>query len=59
MRLLEAGIDRFLHVERENMPARRFYEFRGFAVARGCAKSFFGHEKHGVEMVLEVKKPAR
>jgi hypothetical protein len=32
---------------------------RGFAVGRGFTGSFFGHEMHGVEMVLEVEKPAR
>jgi hypothetical protein len=32
---------------------------RGFAVGRGFTGSFFGHEMHGVEMILEVEKPAR
>jgi hypothetical protein len=28
-------------------------------VGRGFTGGFFGHEMHGVEMVLEVEKPAR
>jgi ribosomal protein S18 acetylase RimI-like enzyme len=62
-RLLEAGIGRFpevtkvtLRVERENTPARRFYESRGFAAGRHLTDSFMGHELHEVEMTLEVGK---
>lgn len=60
-RLLEAGIGRFpstkkitLRVERENAPARRFYESRGFAPGRRLTERFLGHELHEVEMTLEV-----
>jgi GNAT superfamily N-acetyltransferase len=62
-RLLEAGIRRFpsagkvtLRVERENAPARRFYEDRGFVPGSHHTERFFGHELHEVEMALEVGK---
>jgi ribosomal protein S18 acetylase RimI-like enzyme len=65
-RLLEAGIDRFpsatkvtLRVERENAPARRFYESCGFITGQHFTQRFFGHEMHEVEMVLTIEKPTR
>ena len=61
MRLLEAGMDKFpsatkvtLRVERENASARRFYESRGFVAKQHFTESFFGHEMHEVEMILEI-----
>ena len=65
-RLLEAGLDRFppaakvtLRVERENAPARRFYERKGFAASRHLTEHLFGHEMHEVEMTLEIGKTNR
>jgi GNAT superfamily N-acetyltransferase len=62
-RLLEVGIGRFawakkftLRVERENAPARRFYENRGFAPGRHLTEHFLDHELHEVQMMLEVGK---
>ena len=59
-RLLEAGASRFppeakltLRVARDNLPARRFYEARGFREAGSFTEDFFGHELREVEMVRE------
>ena len=59
-RLLAAGIARFaretrfvLRVERDNAPALRFYEARGFRRAGGVTEELFGHEFHEVEMILD------
>lgn len=64
-RLLEAGISRFpsatkytLRVERDNLPARRFYEARGFREIGEFTEDFFGHEMREVEMVCETREPA-
>jgi len=57
-RLLRMGISRFpadmritLRVERDNHPARRFYEARGFQETGEFTEDFFGHEMREVEMV--------
>jgi ribosomal protein S18 acetylase RimI-like enzyme len=59
-RLLAAGIARFaagtrfvLRVERDNAPALRFYEARGFRNTGEFTEELFGHEFHDVEMVLD------
>ena len=59
-RLLAAGIARFsgetrfvVRVERDNAPARRFYEARGFRPSGEFTEELFGHEFHEVEMVLD------
>jgi len=59
-RLLAAGIARFaagtrfvLRVERDNVPAQRFYEARGFRRSGEFTEELFGHEFHDVEMVLD------
>lgn len=65
-RLLEAGISRFpaaaritLRVERDNLPARRFYEARGFREAGEFTDDLIGHETREVEMVREPPEIAR
>jgi len=59
-RLLEAGIKRFsavaritLRVERDNHPARRFYEAHCFRETGEFTEDFFGHEMREIEMVCE------
>ena len=59
-RLFEAGGERFpsdttfvLRVERDNAPALRFYEARGFRISGEFEEGLFGHEFHDVEMVLD------
>lgn len=59
-RLLAAGLARFaagtrfvLRVERDNAPALRFYEARGFRSTGEFEEELFGHEFHDVEMVLD------
>jgi len=59
-RLLAAGIARFaagtrfvLRVERDNVPAQRFYEARGFRRFGELTEELFGHAFHDVEMVLD------
>lgn len=61
-RLLKAGIERFaqrtefvLRVERENVPARRFYEAHGFRPRSESAEVYLGHEFHDIEMTLEPR----
>ncbi len=58
--LLRAGIAQFsgktgfvLRVERDNAPARRFYEARGFRRSGEFTEELFGHEFHEVEMLLD------
>jgi len=64
-RLLEAGISRFLtdtkitlRVERDNIPARRFYEARGFRETGEFTEDFFGHEMREIEMLREPPETA-
>jgi ribosomal protein S18 acetylase RimI-like enzyme len=59
-RLVAAGIARFaagmrfvLHVERDNAPAQRFYEARGFKRSSESTERLFGHEFQHVEMSLD------
>ncbi len=59
-RLLSAGIARFaagtrfvLRVERDNAPALRFYEARGFRRSGEVTEELLGYEFHDVEMVLD------
>jgi ribosomal protein S18 acetylase RimI-like enzyme len=60
-RLLAAGLERLpsirrvmAEVEQENLPARRFYEARGFVETARRTEVVFGHEFRTVEMTLVV-----
>ena len=59
--LLKAGLDKLtsarnvrLRVERNNHPARRFYERHGFTEVGEHREQLFGHDFHEVEMKLRV-----
>lgn len=42
-----------MRVERDNAPALRFYEARGFRRCEEFTEELFGHEFHDVEMVFD------
>ncbi len=51
------GVSRVtVRVNRDNQAGRRFYEARGFRFDRDLVETFFGHEQHLVEMVLQVSR---
>jgi len=59
--LLEEGIrglgrvnEIYLNVERDNHPARRFYEAKGFEVVTEFTEDFGGHVLNTVQMVLKI-----
>ncbi len=59
--LLDAGLRALaplssltLRVERENVPARRFYEAKGFRPVRDITQEFAGHTFRMVEMELAI-----
>jgi ribosomal protein S18 acetylase RimI-like enzyme len=48
-----AGTRLALHAERDNVPAQRFYEARGFRGSNESTEQLFGHEFQHVEMSLD------